>query len=123
MYNIKTQGDMAIVTLSGDVDLQTTAELKSEISRIQSINRLDIISSDVRYIDSSGIAVLLMARQHCISNRIELSLSSMSMPVFRVLQIAKLDKLLPIGDVVEIDTAATGDFGIDAAVDSTFHKP
>ncbi len=122
MYNIKTQGDMAIVTLSGDVDLQTTAELKSEISRIQSINRLDIISSDVRYIDSSGVAVLLMARQHCISNRIELSLSSMSMPVFRVLQIAKLDKLLPIGDVVEID-AATGDFGIDAAVDSTFDKP
>ena len=104
--------------LSGEVDLQTTADLKNEISELSGISALDIIASSVSYIDSSGVAVLLMTRQHCLASNIELTISMVSEPVFRVLEIAKLDKLLPIGQVVEIDRSAVDNFGV-ALVDSS----
>ncbi|MGC6485822.1 MAG: STAS domain-containing protein [Candidatus Puniceispirillales bacterium] len=112
MYQITVEGDKATLVLSGEVDLQTTADLKNEISELSGISTLDIIASSVTYIDSSGVAVLLMTRQHCLASNIELSLSAVSEPVFRVLEIAKLDKLLPIGQVVEIDTTAVDNFGV-----------
>jgi anti-sigma B factor antagonist len=119
MYNIQLDGESATLVLSGDVDLQTTADLKNEISELVGISSLDIKAGRVSYIDSSGVAVLLMTRQHCILNGIEMSLSVISNPVFRVLQIAKLDKLLPIGDIVDgdgngVNSAAADNFGIDA---------
>lgn len=112
MYNIQIDGENAHLVLSGDVDLQTTAELKSEISELTGIATLDVDASKVSYIDSSGVAVLLMTRQHCMGNGIELSLSVISNQVFRVLQIAKLDKLLPIGKVLEVDGGSGDNFGI-----------
>lgn len=108
-------GDNATLILSGDVDLQTTAELKSEISELQGITNLEIQAGHVSYIDSSGVAVLLMTRQHCLTNGIELNLSVVSQPVFRVLQIAKLDKLLPIGKIVDASESGLDNFGISAS--------
>ena len=118
MYQITVEGDQAALILSGEVDLQTTADLKNEISELSGISALDIIASSVSYIDSSGVAVLLMTRQHCLASNIELTISVVSEPVFRVLEIAKLDKLLPIGQVVEIDRSAVDNFGV-ALVDSS----
>lgn len=118
MYQITVEGDQATLILSGEVDLQTTADLKNEISELAGILSLDIIASSVSYIDSSGVAVLLMTRQHCLASNIELTISMVSEPVFRVLEIAKLDKLLPIGQVVEIDRSAVDNFGV-ALVDSS----
>ena len=118
MYQITVEGDQAVLILSGEVDLQTTADLKNEISELSGISALDIIASSVSYIDSSGVAVLLMTRQHCLASNIELTISVVSEPVFRVLEIAKLDKLLPIGQVVEIDRSAVDNFGV-ALVDSS----
>ena len=118
MYQITVEGDQAVLILSGEVDLQTTADLKNEISELSGISALNIIASSVSYIDSSGVAVLLMTRQHCLASNIELTISVVSEPVFRVLEIAKLDKLLPIGQVVEIDRSAVDNFGV-ALVDSS----
>lgn len=112
-FDVRKSGDHAKIILSGDVDLQTTADLKSEIQNITDARQLDIDASQVTYIDSSGVAVLLLARQHCSQNNITLSLSSISDAVNRVLQIAKLDAMLPIGEVV--DTADSGVMGLGAA--------
>ncbi len=119
MYNIQVNNEDAVLVLSGDVDLQTTADLKNEISELQGVKTLDIKASGVNYIDSSGVAVLLMTRQHCMTNGIELTLSVISTPVFRVLQIAKLDKLLPIDQVVDSEGGGIDNFGIDAATDNS----
>ena len=118
MYQITVEGDQAVLILSGEVDLQTTADLKNEISELSGISALDIIASSVSYIDSSGVAVLLMTRQHCLASNIELTISVVSEPVFRVLEIAKLDKLSAYGQVVEIDRSAVDNFGV-ALVDSS----
>ena len=112
-FDVRKSGDHAKIILSGDVDLQTTADLKSEIQNITDARQLDIDASQVTYIDSSGVAVLLLARQHCSQNNITLSLSSISDAVNRVLQIAKLDAMLPIGEVV--NTADSGVMGLGTA--------
>ena len=99
-FDIRISGEHARVILSGDVDLQTTSDLKAEITKISGVRQLEIDASAVTYIDSSGVAVLLMARQFCAQQNIAISLPSISAAVHRVLEIAKLDKILPIGQVV-----------------------
>ena len=115
-FDVRLSGEHAKVVLSGDVDLQTTADLKSEIQNINGVTRLEIDAANVTYIDSSGIAVLLLARQHCTQNNIALSLPTISDAVNRVLQIAKLDTMLPIGQVV--NSADTGLMGLGGGEDA-----
>ncbi len=115
-FDVRLSGEHAKVVLSGDVDLQTTADLKSEIQNISDVTRLEIDAANVTYIDSSGIAVLLLARQHCTQNNIALSLPTISDAVNRVLQIAKLDTMLPIGQVV--NSADTGLMGLGGGEDA-----
>ena len=102
--------------IGNNADLQTTADLKSEIQNISGVTRLEIDAANVTYIDSSGIAVLLLARQHCTQNNIALSLPTISDAVNRVLQIAKLDTMLPIGQVV--NSADTGLMGLGGGKDA-----
>ena len=124
-FDVKISEDSAKLVLSGDIDLQVSGDIKTEIERLSDISRLEIDASEVTYIDSSGVAVLILARQHCSRNNMTLALPSISEAVHRVLQIAKLDVMLPIGEVVSApepeeftfgdgdDTLGGGDFGDD----------
>lgn len=111
-FDVRVSGEHARVILSGDVDLQTTSDLKTEITKITGVTQLEIDASSVTYIDSSGVAVLLMARQFCAQQNIALSLPSISAAVHRVLEIAKLDKILPIGQVVNTADSGLSSMGI-----------
>ena len=116
-FDVRRSGEHARVILSGDVDLQTTSDLKTEITKISGVTALEIDASAVTYIDSSGVAVLLMARQFCAQQNIAISLPSVSAAVHRVLEIAKLDKILPIGQVVS--SSDSGVMGVSSADDDT----
>ncbi len=98
-YDARISEGNARITLSGDVDLQTTSELKAEIASMIEANTLEIDASAVLYIDSSGVAVLLFARQHCVQHDISFSIPLVSVAVSRLLETAKLDCILPIGQV------------------------
>lgn len=111
-FDVRISGEHARVILSGDVDLQTTSDLKTEITKIAGVKNLEIDASSVTYIDSSGVAVLLMARQFCAQQNIALTLPSISAAVHRVLEIAKLDQILPIGQVVS--SSDSGFMGVGA---------
>ena len=116
-FDVRISGEHARVILSGDVDLQTTSDLKTEITKITGVTALEIDASAVTYIDSSGVAVLLMARQFCAQQNIAISLPTVSAAVHRVLEIAKLDKILPIGQVVSSNDP--GVMGVSTAQDSS----
>lgn len=112
-FDVRISGEHARVILSGDVDLQTTSDLKTEITKISGVTALEIDASAVTYIDSSGVAVLLMARQFCAQQNIAISLPAVSAAVHRVLEIAKLDKILPIGQIVS--SADSGVMGVTSS--------
>jgi anti-sigma B factor antagonist len=99
-FDINITDNVAKLALSGDIDLQVSGDIKAEIERLSDVSRLEIDASEVSYIDSSGVAVLILARQYCARNNMILALPSISDAVHRVLQIAKLDVMLPIGEVV-----------------------
>jgi anti-sigma B factor antagonist len=113
-FDIHTNGDHAKLVLSGDVDLQTTADLKNDIVKLHGITHFEIDAGDVSYIDSSGVAVLLLARQHCQQNNIRLALPVISVAVKRVLEVARLDQLLPIAEVVEMADSGVMGLGAEA---------
>ena len=115
-FDVRASGEHAKIILSGDVDLQTTSELKSEITSITEAKTLEIDAASVTYIDSSGVAVLLLARQHCAQYNINLVIPAVSMAVYRVLEIAKLDRMLSIGEV--IDAGDTGVMGLGQSDDA-----
>lgn len=116
-FDIKISDNIAKLTLSGDIDLQVSGDIKAEIERLRNVDRLEIDASEVSYIDSSGVAVLILARQYCAQNNMTLALPSISEAVHRVLQIAKLDVMLPIGEVVSAPEPA--EFSFDSG-DDTF---
>ena len=124
-FELRPDDDKSTLVLSGDIDLQISGDIKAEIERLSDISRLEIDASEVTYIDSSGVAVLILARQHCTRNNMTLALPTISEAVHRVLQIAKLDVMLPIGEIVSApepeefsfgdgdDALGGGDFGDD----------
>ena len=94
-FDVRISGEHARVILSGDVDLQTTSDLKAEITKITGVTALEIDASAVTYIDSSGVAVLIEANQKAQELSKEFSLK-LSDAVLSVLKMAKLDSFFKL---------------------------
>ena len=92
-FNIKHKNLEAEITLSGDIDLQISAKLKTEVLKLKDVKIIKINAALVSYIDSSGIAVLLLIKQFCETSAINLVIEDVSEPVNRVLEISKLDQV------------------------------
>ena len=121
MFDITIDGEHARLMLSGDVDLQTTADLKQEIAKLNGISHFEVHAGHVSYIDSSGVAVLLYARQHCLQRQVSFAIPVVSQPLFRVLELAHLQGILPIGQVVDGPDMAVDDaafLNMSGSVDS-----
>lgn len=88
------------LTLAGDIDLEVTPDIKTQLSsQLGDAASLNIDAASVSYLDSSGVSILVIAMQSCKQKRINLSVSRVSEEAMRVLQLAKLDKILPIGEM------------------------
>lgn len=88
------------LTLAGDIDLEVTPDIKSQLSsQLADAASLTIDAASVSYLDSSGVSILVIAMQSCKQKQINLAVSKVSEEAMRVLQLAKLDKILPIGEI------------------------
>ena len=88
------------LTLAGDIDLEVTPDIKSQLSsQLADAASLTIDAASVSYLDSSGVSILVIAMQSCKQKQINLAVSKVSEEAVRVLQLAKLDKILPIGEI------------------------
>jgi anti-anti-sigma factor len=120
-FDLQTNGNQAQITLTGEIDLQITGDLKSCLDQLRQITHLDIHAGAVSYIDSSGIAVLLHARQLASQIGFQFTISSLSSNVFQVLKVACLDGLLPIQKVMETAHESTDAFGLSLAPTPTLN--
>ncbi len=100
------------IFLSGDIDLEITMDIKSQLmEEIDECSSLDIDGSRISYIDSSGISILVIAMQICTQNDITFTMSKLSEQLMRVIELAHLENLLPIGEVTgQADTNDITDF-------------
>lgn len=98
---IEMNGQTALITLAGSVDINTTGELRNAIQAVPTSTTAFVINAtDVSYIDSSGVAVMLLAKQVAERSSASFTITAVSPMVMKVLELAKLDQVFKIQSVV-----------------------
>lgn len=107
------------LVLAGDIDLEVTPDIKAQlVSQLDDANSLTINGKSISYLDSSGVSILVISMQTCRQQQLQFIISEISEEAFRVLELAKLDKILPIqnmtgpAQLVDVD-AFSGVSGAD----------
>jgi len=105
-HEIRDEHGLAVAAFSGEIDFNTSPEARRVLLELVE-RRGDVMVelSEVEYIDSSGVASLIEAFQSAKGAGRRFGLVAVSAPALRVLQLAHLDKVLPIYESV-VDAAA-----------------
>lgn len=99
---IRNEGGMAVVALSGDVDLESSPKVRSALLDCVGMKRGVLVEmSAVSYIDSSGVASLVEAYQTARKSNTPFALVEVSEAAMRVLQLARLDRVFSIHATLE----------------------
>lgn len=108
-YEVRSQGDRTIVSLSGDIDLESSPKVRSVLLESVGARRGVLVEmSAVSYIDSSGVASLVEAYQSARRASTSFALVAVSDSAMRVLELARLEQVFAIHANVE-EALADGD--------------
>jgi anti-sigma B factor antagonist len=90
--------DRYVITVSGEVDLATSPELDAAIiAAIESgTSSVAIDLTDVSFMDSSGLGVIVRGLKRCREAEIDLDLVITNERVLKVFGITGLDQVIPI---------------------------
>jgi len=104
-YSFLRNSNVLNIEFFDSIDLSSSNQIKSEFDGIISKDFAQVILSakNLKYIDSSGVATLLMIKRRCSQLDCELTISDISEAGYRVIELAKLTSLLPIKKVIEHD--------------------
>lgn len=101
-YQVITQGKIAIVMLTGDIDLYYTPDARRIILRCLSEKHGVLVDlSAVSYIDSSGIACLVEGYQAAKQQQLRFGLIGVSENAMNVLRLTRLDQVFPVHNSLE----------------------
>ena len=98
------QGTVCLVRVHGEIDLSNAQEVSSEIGVAmgQEARRLVVDLSDITYLDSAGVALLLRLAERLRSRRRQLHLVvPRGSPVRRVLDFTGLPRVIPLESRLE----------------------
>jgi len=101
-YNLRKAGSYTVIEWTGDVVLPNAPDAREQILQcLEDGQELLLDLSGVRYIDSSGVAVLVEG--HLIAKKKELhfGLVAPSRAVMSVLKLARMEQILPIHKSIE----------------------
>jgi anti-sigma B factor antagonist len=105
-----SRGGTVVLTVGGDVDLHVAGEFKSRLTETvdggASMLVLDL--SSVTFVDSMGLGVLLGGKQRLAAQGGELHLVVPGPEVRRILEITRLDQILPLHETLPDALAAVG---------------
>ena len=108
-YEVRKDGDYALVHLTGDVDLSCSPEARKTILECLGANQHTLVDlSEVLYIDSSGVASLVEGYQTAKKKNLRFGLIGVSDAAMSVLELARLDKVFPIHDTLQDRLEADG---------------
>ncbi|MCK5446114.1 MAG: STAS domain-containing protein [Rhodospirillaceae bacterium] len=94
---ITEQSGTQVVALEGEVDLQTSPQLREALLKcITDGKPITVEMSAVSYIDSSGVASLVEAFQAARNKNLNFSLAAINEAPLRVLKLARLDGVFVI---------------------------
>jgi anti-sigma B factor antagonist len=96
MLSLETAEGVAVIHVSGDLDLSTIGVFDAELEAALASERLVIELGDCTFIDSSALRALVRAQKLVTRAGGELALVAPSQPARRVLEIATLDRFVPV---------------------------
>lgn len=89
--------DRVVVTVGGDVDLAAHTRFEADLQQFWTgSSDLVIDCSQVTFLDSMGLRVLVQFKQQAAEKGREFALAAPSEPVLRVLQLAGVRDLFPV---------------------------
>ncbi len=96
----RREGDVHTITLAGEMDLANAAAVERELRHAEATDARTILIdlSGLRFMDSTGIRLLIAADARSRADSCRLTLTRPPAAVARVLCIAGVDELLPFDD-------------------------
>jgi anti-sigma B factor antagonist len=98
------EAEVAVVSLQGDIDLAVVAPVRAGLREVfveGSAATVHVDLTRVRFIDSSGIGVLVWAHKQARVFQVDYALVGPSTEVAQVLRVLGLDRILTILPAVE----------------------
>ena len=107
--NCEETGGVSIFRMEGDIDINTSPDIKKSFDKIVSDKKDKIVINlkGVNYVDSSGLATLVEILKNLRAYGGKLKLSNLSSKVRGLFEITKLDKLF---DIVDEEADAVSSF-------------
>ncbi|HSW00160.1 MAG TPA: STAS domain-containing protein [Sedimentisphaerales bacterium] len=84
--------EVTVIDLRGEVDGELTESLRSAVTEIAGNQRAGIVldMSNVSFLDSQGLELLLWVRDYCRQNKIQLRLAGLDENCGKILEITRL---------------------------------
>ena len=94
-YKVTEDGNIATIHLDGEIDMDVTEKAKEVIfPHIDAGKEVHLNLSNVQYMDSSGISVLIESHQKALEMNNKLIVKDVSKSVLKVIMMAKLEQIL-----------------------------
>jgi anti-sigma B factor antagonist len=91
-----------VVMLSGDLDLATAPELRNTLQEaLTERKHLILDMADLRFLDSTGIGVLVRIHKKAIASGGVLAFAAVPPNVTKILEVTCLDRIFPVYPQVE----------------------
>ena len=94
-YKVTEEGNISTVHLDGEIDMDVTEKAKEVIFPvIDSGKEVHLNLSQVQYMDSSGISVLIESHQRALEKNTKVIIKDVRKSVLKVIMMAKLEQIL-----------------------------
>jgi len=94
-YKVTEEGNITTIHLDGEIDMDVTEAAKEEIfPHIDAGKVVHLNLSNVQYMDSSGISVLIESHQKALEKNTKVIIKDVSKSVLKVIMMAKLEQIL-----------------------------
>ena len=94
-YKVTEEGNISTVHLDGEIDMDVTEKAKEVIFPvIDSGKEVHLNLSQVQYMDSSWISVLIESHQRALEKNTKVIIKDVSKSVLKVIMMAKLEQIL-----------------------------
>ena len=94
-YKVSEEGNVATIHLDGEIDVDVTEKAEEVIfPHIDAGKDVHLNLSNVQYMDSSGISVLIESHQKALEKNTKVIIKDVSKSVLKVIMMAKLEQIL-----------------------------
>jgi len=99
LTTVSTNGT-AVINVTGELDLSTVASFDTELQQSLGAGPIVVVLSECTFIDSSALQALVRAQRAARVTGSALSVVAPSQPARRVLEVAALDRVIPVFETV-----------------------